>query len=95
MQNPTNLRSYIFFLILMCLSLAQQANSQATLAGDGDPTGLSTTEQAQLLQTVQESISSKSTNNGVNGIPKHELYMSIFAEILISPQDVYGFTSDD
>lgn len=97
MYCSLNSRSIIFLLLSKFLLLSQIAVAQDSgqLAGQGNGSELNTAEQSHLLQTVRESISSKSSANGIKNIPDHELYMMIFAEILISPGSAYGFTSAD
>lgn len=76
------------FLVITIFSLqplTEQASAQE----------LSAVEQARIQQIFKESMTSRSSHNGVSGIPKHELYMTVFAEILIAPEDAYGFTSED
>ena len=83
MNNSSPIKSLI--IVLAGFLLTQQGAAQ----------DLNAAEQAQIRQAVRESISSISSYNGIEGIPIRELYMMLFAEILIAPEDAYGFTSED
>ena len=56
---------------------------------------LNAAEKARVRQAIGDSVTSISSYNGVAEMPRHELYLSLFTEILIAPESAHGFTSAD
>jgi len=95
MKKHSQARKALHPLLILFSSLLFTQQSVAQDLNIAKQAHLNIAEQARVRQAVRDSITSTSSYNGIARIPRHELYMMLFAEILMVPESAHGFTSED